>query len=108
MKEVIYYKKENGEIPFINWLDELDKKLQSKIVSRTIYLQEGNYSNCSILKNSDGIKEARVRTASGLRIYFAEENNQIIILLVGGDKDTQKRDIQKAKEYWNDYKQRRL
>ena len=81
--------------------------MQSKIISKAINLQEGNYSNCSILKNCDSIKEARIITASGLRIYFTEENNQIIILLIGGDKDTQKKDIQKAKEYWNDYKQRR-
>lgn len=44
-------------------------------------LENGNSSDCSILKGSDGIKEARIRTASGLRIYFAEKGQEIIILL---------------------------
>lgn len=107
MKQLIIYTKQNTEKPFLIWKKKLDKNLQQKVDYKIVQLQNGNYNNCSILKNADGIKEARLRTASGLRIYFTEEDNQIIILLIGGDKDTQKQDIQKAKEYWNDYKQRR-
>jgi len=44
---------------------------------------------------------------SGYRLYFAEEDKKIVILLCGGDKKTQKKDIQKAKEYLADYKERR-
>jgi len=64
----------------------------------------GNYSNCSVLKNSDGVKESKINTSSGIRLYFAEDDQDIILLLMGGDKDTQKKDIVKAIKYWNDYK----
>ena len=107
MKQLIIYTKLNNQKPFENWVNGLDNTLQERVDHKIVQLTNGNFNNCSILKNADGVKEARIRTSSGLRIYFTEENNQIIILLVGGDKDTQKRDIEKAKEYWQDYKQRR-
>lgn len=107
MKQIKIYAKENGKQPFSDWKNSLDKTLKQRVYSKIIQLQNENYSDCSILKDSDGVKEARIRTASGLRIYFAEDNNEIIILLAGGDKDTQARDIERAKEYWQDYKQRR-
>lgn len=106
MKKVEIYTRSNDQKPFVIWFDKLDKSLQRKIDHKIIQLISDNYSNCSVLKNSDGVKEARIRTASGIRIYFAENKDQIIILLAGGDKDTQKKDIKLAKEYWQDYKQR--
>ena len=96
----------NAETPFITWLESLDKKLRAKVISKTLHLQEENYSNCSILKDAQGVKEARIKTASGLRLYYTEEGNQILLLLIGRDKDTQKKDIKRAKDYWSDYKQR--
>lgn len=107
LMEVIFYQKQNGREPFTDWINTLDKPLKVKVQIKIAKLERGNYSDCSILKGTDGIKEARIRTASGLRVYYVEEDQQIIILLVGGDKDTQKKDIQLAKEYWQDYKQRR-
>ena len=47
--------------------------------------------------------EIKIPHASGLRVYFAEDGDTIIVLLVGGDKKTQSRDIKKAKEYWSNY-----
>jgi len=106
--KVNFYKNENGREPFSDWINNLDKTLRAKVQVKIAKLENNNYSDCSILKGTDGVKEARIHTASGLRIYFTEENNQIIILLAGGDKDTQKKDIQLAQEYWQDYKQRRF
>lgn len=106
-RKVKRYQQENGNVPFSEWLNKLDRSLRIKIESKTIKLENGNDSDCSILKGTGGIKEARIKTASGLRIYFAEDAQNIILLLIGGDKDTQKKDIAKAIEYFNDYKQRR-
>ncbi|MGD9581653.1 MAG: type II toxin-antitoxin system RelE/ParE family toxin [Vampirovibrionia bacterium] len=106
MKTAIYYKKHNGKKPFLDWLNALDTNLKIKVQTKIRKLENNNNSDCSILKDTDGIKEARIHTASGLRIYFAEKDQQIIILLAGGDKDTQKKDIKLAKEYWQEYKQR--
>ncbi|MEW5818883.1 MAG: type II toxin-antitoxin system RelE/ParE family toxin [Cyanobacteriota bacterium] len=107
MKTIKSYKLNNGSKPFDNWLQSLDKNLKKRVLNKLIQLKNENYSNCSILKQTGGVKEARIKTTSGLRIYFAEENNEIIILLAGGDKDTQEKDIENAKEYLEDYKQRR-
>lgn len=51
-----------------------------------------------------GIKELRINYSEGYRVYFKETDGRIIILLVGGDKSTQQKDIEKAKEIWNKIK----
>ncbi|MCG9900372.1 MAG: type II toxin-antitoxin system RelE/ParE family toxin [Hydrotalea sp.] len=51
-----------------------------------------------------GIKELRINYSKGYRVYFKETDGRIIILLVGGDKSTQQKDIEKAKEIWNKIK----
>lgn len=53
-----------------------------------------------------GVMELRMFFGSGYRAYFAEKDNKIILLLCGGDKKTQKRDIKQAKAFWQEYKER--
>ena len=48
----------------------------------------------------DGTREMRVNFAKGYRVYFKEKDGKIIVLLIGGDKSTQQKDIAKAKEIW--------
>lgn len=57
-----------------------------------------HFGDCKTVE--DGIREMRVNFAKGYRIYFKEKNGKIIVLLVGGDKSTQQKDIEKAKEIW--------
>lgn len=104
MKKLEKYTTINNEIPFDNWADNLDK---TRVYAKVLKLQEGNNSDCSILKNANEIREARIKTAGGYRIYYQELEDTIILLLIGGDKKSQKKDIEKAKEYWQDYKQRK-
>lgn len=54
----------------------------------------------------EGIREMRVDVGKGYRVYFKEKGGKIIILLVGGDKSTQQKDIKKAKEMWAKLKDR--
>ncbi len=63
--------------------------------------QGGSKKSIKALK--DGVFELKIPQGPGYRIYFAEDGNEIIILLIGGDKKTQGRDIDKAKEYWRSY-----
>lgn len=63
------------------------------------------FGDCKSIKN--GIYELRFITSSGPRVYFAKDGNQVVLLLVGGNKGTQSKDISKAKEYWLDFKTRR-
>ena len=63
---------------------------------------EGLYGDCQSVR--EGILELRMFFGSGYRVYFGEDEDNIVILLCGGDKDSQNQDIKNAKEYWRDYK----
>ena len=56
----------------------------------------------SIKSLKGGLFEIRIPYGSGLRVYFGEKGKKFILLLIGGDKKTQRRDIQKAREYWEE------
>ena len=99
------YVDSRGKIPFRTWLSSLkDKKTQAVIDSRLTRVRLGNLGDCKALK--DGVFELRVDFGSGYRVYFAREGKTFILLLIGGDKRTQGKDIETAKRYWVDYKER--
>ncbi|WP_445304630.1 type II toxin-antitoxin system RelE/ParE family toxin [Microcoleus sp. Pol7_A1] len=62
----------------------------------------GNLGNCQSVGN--GVFELRINYGSGFQIYFGQIGMTIVILICGGDKSTQDRDIRQAKEYWTDYR----
>jgi putative addiction module killer protein len=102
-KQIIIYADENGHEPYLNWIDNLkDKKNQQRIRARIRRLAEGLYGECHSV--GEGILELRMFFGSGYRVYFGEDDGNIVILLCGGDKDSQNQDIKNAKEYWKDYK----
>ena len=103
-KEVIIYQTESGKEPYTEWFEKLDLKTQARIIARLERVKLGFYGDYKNLK--DGVNELRFITHSGYRIYFGEDGNTIVVLLIGGDKSTQNKDIQKAKGYWADYKER--
>jgi len=104
-KTVTLYLTIGGESPFIRWYHSLkDKRANEIILARIARVRSGNIGDFKIIGN--GVFEFRIHYGSGFRIYFGLENNEIVILLVGGDKSTQARDIKKAKEYWHDYKKK--
>lgn len=77
------------------------KDLQSKvkILIRIQKLEsDEHFGDCKVI--SDGIRELKINYGKGYRVYFKLKNDKIIILLVGGDKSTQQKDITKAKEIW--------
>ena len=59
---------------------------------------DGHFGDCKPV--GDGIRELRVNLAKGYRVYFKEKGGKIIILLIGGDKSSQQKDIEKSKEIW--------
>jgi len=85
---------------FDNWLKKLnDLKAKAKILFRIQKLENDEHlGDCKPV--GDGIREMRVNFAKGYRIYFKEKDGKIIVLLIGGDKSTQQKDIKKAKEIW--------
>ena len=78
---------------------------QQVIVDRYIQRVAQGGAGKSVKSLKDGVFEVKIPYSSGLRVYFGEDGNKIILLLIGGDKKTQNRDIKKAKEYWRYYAQ---
>lgn len=54
----------------------------------------------------DGVSELRIHYGPGYRVYYAKEGKTIYLLLCGGDKSTQSKDIKRAREYWLEHKRR--
>ncbi len=103
-KKIIIYKTEAGKESYTEWFENLDLKIQTRIIARLERIELGFYGDYKKLKGE--ISELRFITHSGYRIYFGEDSNKIIILLIGGNKSTQNKNIKKAKEYWKNYKKR--
>ena len=85
---------------FDKWFKKLnDLRAKAKILLRLQKLEnEEHFGDCKPVGN--GISELKINYAKGYRIYFKEADGKIIILLIGGDKSTQRKDIEKAKEIW--------
>jgi len=85
---------------FDKWLKKLkDFKAKAKILFRIQKLETDEHFGDSKTVG-DGIREMRINFAKGYRVYFKEKDGKIIVLLIGGDKSTQQKDIAKAKEIW--------
>jgi putative addiction module killer protein len=89
---------------FDKWLRKLkDLKAKAKILFRIQKLEkDGHFGDCKPV--GDGIRELRINFAKGYRVYFKEKDGRVILLLIGGDKSTQQRDIVKAKDIWRKLK----
>jgi putative addiction module killer protein len=105
IKNLIPYTDTKGRQPVIIWLESLDKITRTRINARFARIEQGNYGDFKSI--GDEVFEYRFDFGSGYRIYFGEDGNNIVLLLLGGDKQTQNRDIKKAKEFWKDYKKRK-
>lgn len=101
-KQIIVYSDETGTEPFSEWIDSLkDVMGRKRILVRIERLAHGNYGDCEPV--GEGISELRMFFGSGYRVYFAERDSKLVILLCGGNKSTQVQDIKNAKLYWKDY-----
>ena len=88
-------------VEFDKWLRKLkDLRAKAKILYRIQKLESEEYfGDCKPV--GDGISEMRINYAKGYRVYFKEKESKIVILLIGGDKSSQQKDIEKAKKIWN-------
>ena len=102
VKRIDYYVTDNGKAPFLDWINRLDIKSQI-IIDRFIQRVAQGGAKKSIKNLKDGVFEIKIPYLSGFRVYFGEDDDNIIVLLIGGDKKTQSRDIKKAKKYWSYY-----
>ncbi len=104
-RELLAYQTREGKIPFNEWLDELnDQNAVARILARLARVRRAGLGDFKSI--GEGVSELRVDYGPGYRVYFGQKGRALIILLCGGDKRTQDRDIQRAKQYWQDYRQR--
>ena len=81
---------------FTVWLDELaDERARKRVVQRIERLRVGLFGDCKPV--GGGVSELRVDHGPGYRVYFVRRGRQLVLLLSGGDKSTQQRDIANAK-----------
>ena len=100
--EILEYISESGSCPFQDWLENLkDVKGRAIIRKKINLLRLGYFSDSRSL--GDGLFEIRIFFSPGYRVYFGKQKEKVVILLWGGKKDSQKRDIEKAQKYWKMY-----
>ncbi|MCM0606623.1 MAG: type II toxin-antitoxin system RelE/ParE family toxin [Xanthomonadaceae bacterium] len=102
MRELRSYETENGRAPFEEWKNKLDRSIQFRLTAYLNRLLIGAAKN-NTKSLGDGVFELKLNIGPGYRVYFGEDGEQIILLLLGGDKQSQFRDIIKAKGYWRNY-----
>lgn len=99
---VIVFAEKNGNEPFTQWLYDLkDSVGRKRILIRITRLEQGNYGDCEPV--GEGVSELRMFFGPGYRVYFGEDEENIVVLLCGGDKGSQQQDIKKAQAYWQEY-----
>lgn len=92
----------NDKISFIEWKDSLDKTTKARVQSRLTRLLENNFGDHKKIDNE--ISELRLKFGSDYRIYYTEVDNIIVLLINGGDKSTQTKDIEKAKSILQEWR----
>lgn len=91
-----------GSSPFAKWFAGLDAFAAAKVAVALYRLEQGNFSNVKTI--GKGVSEYKIAFGPGYRIYFGQEGNEIVILLGGGSKKTQVKDISAAQKLWAEYK----
>jgi len=99
-RKLLHYLDANEKDPFGIWMAGLEGKIHGIILTRLHRVENGNLGDCEPV--GEGVSELRIDVGPGYRVYFGQDGDSVI-LLHGGRKNRQSKDIEKAKEYWRDY-----
>ena len=105
MVEIRAYLDLLGRSPFAEWFDSLNSVAAAKVTTALVRLEQGNFSNAKGV--GAGVYECRIDFGPGYRVYFGKDGATLVILLGGGTKKRQNKDIQTALDLWKDYKYRK-
>ncbi len=92
---------DRGVSPYRIWLDGLDVSAKARVQARVLRFEAGNLGDYKSV--GGGVLESRLDFGPGYRIYFGVDAGDLVVLLIGGTKRTQQRDIRQAREYWAEY-----
>ena len=96
---------EDGTSPFANWFEGLSADVADRVRVALLRMERGNLGDHKSV--GQGVSEHRLHFGPGYRIYFGRDGQTLIVLLAGGSKRTQGRDIMAAQQLWKRYKQRK-
>ena len=102
---ILEYPDADGRSPFAIWFEGIDAAAAAKVTVAITRLSLGNTSGVKGV--GAGVLEYKIDFGPGYRIYFGKDGANLVILLTGGTKKRQQRDIELAQSYWKDYKARK-
>ena len=103
-RQLEIYRDPNDQAPYTEWFESIrDLKTRTQIQNRLDRIESGNLGDYRSV--GDDVFELRFQFGPGYRIYFGQVGHTIVLLLCGGDKSSQNRDIKQAKAYWQEYKE---
>lgn len=105
MIEIQEYLDTRGRSPFARWFNRLDAQAAAKVVTVLVRMENGNLSNSKSV--GAGVLECRIDFGPGYRVYFGRDGDDLIVLLGGGTKPRQQKDINMAQDLWQEYKRRK-
>ena len=105
MLNIREYENTDGDSPFAAWFVELDATAAAKVTVAIARIEQENLSNVKGV--GEGVLEYKIDFGPGYRVYFGRDGDVLVILLAGGTKKRQQRDIDTAKVRWADYKKRK-
>ena len=105
MIDVREYNDCDGRSPYADWFDRLNAQAAAKVATALTRLAGGNFSNVKGV--GSGTFEFKIDFGPGYRVYFGKDGERLVILLGGGTKKRQQRDIESAIANWQDYKRRK-
>ena len=103
--DVKEYETEEGVSPFSDWFNGLDRAAAMRIYGAITRMEHGNFGDHKGV--GAGVMERRLDVGPGYRIYFGRDGEDLVILVGGGTKRRQQRDIETAKAHWAAYKRRK-
>lgn len=94
-----------GDCPFADWFDGLDTQAALKVRTAVARMESGNLGD--IKPVGSGVSERRINFGPGYRIYFGKDGDTLVLLLTGGTKKRQQKDVDQAQALWSDYRKRK-
>lgn len=105
MIEIKEYLDDQGRSPYAKWFNDLNAQAAAKVVTALSRIEQGNLANAKGV--GGGVFEYRIDFGPGYRLYFGKDGETLVILLGGGTKKRQQKDIETAQALWQDYKRRK-
>lgn len=103
--ELRHYTDSAGQNPFEEWFSALRPAAAAKVTIALVRMEQGNFSNAKGV--GAGVFEFRINFGPGYRVYFGKDGEALVILLAGGSKTRQRKDVEAAQVRWDDYKRRK-